>query len=364
MIVTPSFNGGGAERIAVNLANFYASEGIRVVLVAFKAKGPNRAQVSNMVEIVDLDSRARASLFKLVRVIKDKKPDVLLSAMRDSNILAGLASYFVAINAVYREASTMDAISLMPGLKSSIYKILMRVSYARAKYIIANSEDTSNDLVRFRVAQRRKCLVIGNPVLPNDIDFLASSSICDEWLLNSRFKVVLNVGRFHELKNQSLLLRAFAIVNTNFPDSRLILLGEGSEKDTLVHLCDHLGLSGVVKFVPFQQNPFPFFKRASVFVLTSKWEGFGNVIVEAMACETPVISTNCPGGPKSILNHGEFGVLVGLDNVSELASKIISELRVPSSPEFLANSKQRAMRYTVESVACEYKKILNSAWTE
>jgi glycosyltransferase involved in cell wall biosynthesis len=353
-IVTPSFNGGGAERVAVNLANYYAEIGHNVSIIAFKAAGPYANQVSERVMVIDLNSRARYVFFKLLNALRARQPGLVLSVIRDANIFVGLSSYFIRARIIFREANTMNAVASMPTYKKFLFIFLMRHAYKRADKVIANSNDTKQDLLKNNIVSAEKTQVIGNPVLAPNFENLVEQELTHCWLGNREYKTILNVGRLHKLKNQYLLIKAFGLVHAKLPNSRLVVLGVGEEKDKLIALIGELGLKDVVEIIPFQQNPYPYYKAADVFVLTSDWEGFGNVIVEAMASETAVISTNCPGGPKMILNNGEFGVLVEPNNAQKLADAIKSELENPSSLEQIAKSKQRAMEFSLEQVATRY----------
>ena len=357
-VVTPSFNGGGAERIAVNLANYYAEMGRDVSIIAFMATGAYANQVSDKVKVIDLNSRARYVFFKLLGALKKQQSGLVLSVIRDSNIFVGLSSYFLKSKTIFREANTMDAVMAMPLFKKNIYLFLMRQAYKRADKVIANSEDTKEDLLKNKVVCSDKIQVIGNPVLVSDFEKLVTKQLSHQWLGVPQYKTILNVGRLHRQKNQALLVNAFSLVYANFSNVRLVILGEGEEAESLIALIKQLGLDEVVTIIPFQQNPYPYYKAADVFILTSDWEGFGNVIVEAMASSTPIISTNCPGGPKMILNNGEFGSLIEPNNKEKLADAIIKELQNPSSPEAIKRSKQRAMEYSLQQIAEKYLEII------
>nr|WP_281504606.1 glycosyltransferase [Chromohalobacter sarecensis] len=163
----------------------------------------------------------------------------------------------------------------------------------------------------------------------------------------------MHVGRLDVQKNQALLLSAFSLAVKSVPDIKLVILGEGEEKNNLEKLASELGVKDSVDFVAFQDNPYPYYKAADLFVLSSDWEGFGNVIVEALACGTPVISTDCPGGPSTILANGKYGVLVPCGDAERLSSEIVkhvSNIGAWSSEEL----KVRANEFTVETVAKKY----------
>lgn len=351
-IITPSFNGGGAERIAVNLANYYAEQ-YEVEIIAFKGTGPYLSQVSNNVKVTVLNSRARYVFFKLLKALKSSQPDIVLSVIRDANIFVGLTSFFINAKIIYREANTMNVVFAMPVIKQAIYKRLMRLAYSKADKVIANSDDTKKDLIANKVVADTQCQVIGNPVLPPNVENLMLEKVTHEWFEDKVIKTIINVGRLHKQKNQALLLKAFAKALKQDNRLRLIILGEGEEYESLMSLAQNLGIKEYMQIIKFQANPYPYYKNADVFALSSSWEGFGNVIVEAMACKTPVVCADCAGGPKMILNSGEFGDLVSVDDVEKLAEAIVGNIANLDNDRII-KAKKRAFEFSVPSVAKKY----------
>jgi glycosyltransferase involved in cell wall biosynthesis len=353
-IVTPSFSGGGAEKVAVNLANQYASEGKHVTLLVFKGVGPNKSLVADNVVVFDLEiSRSRYVLPRLRKALIKVRPTHVISVIRDSNILVGLASIGVKkFKLVFREASTMHGVLTASFAKRFLYKNLMRLTYRMADLVIANSKDTKSNLVHSGIGGSRKIIVIGNPVIPLDFEDKRNSYISHDWL-TGKLKIILNVGRLNSIKNQALLINAMPKVLESHSDAKLLILGEGSEEQSLLNQIDMLDLRGSIRIIPFQLNPFPYYRASDLFVLTSRWEGFGNILVEALACGVPVISTDCPGGPRSILDDGKYGTLVPCGEVDTLADAIIEELNNPYRwDKFVLEG--RGNEYTVQSVAAEY----------
>ena len=359
MIVTPNFNGGGAERIAVNLANYYAEQGIDVSLLVFKGIGPYANQVSDKVRLIDLKiTRTRYVFFKLLKALKNERPTHVLSVIRGSNILLGLVSFFSkSYKLFFREANTMNAVVSLPLLKRIIYKTVMRFSYISADGVIANSDDTRHDLIKNSIVSNEKVSVVGNPVLPTDYKEKSEAILNHPWFDSQDFKVALSVGRLHSQKNQQLLVRAFARVSQLLPDLRIVILGEGEKKASLQKLAEELGVLDKFEIIAFQANPYPYYRNADLFVLTSDWEGFGNVLVEAMACGTPVISTDCPGGPKTILQNGQYGTLIPVGDEEALVNALLKHFQGQANTDVEA-AIDNARKYTVESVAERYLMIL------
>lgn len=359
-IVSQTLAGGGAERVAVNLANHYASIGYSVDLVVFHLSGPYKSLVNVNVNIVNLNiPRARYSFFKLRNYLKKNIDAIFLSVIRDANIVLGLASIGInSKNITFREANTLDSIEKQGGIKRNLYKFIMKISYSRAKYIIANSDDTKLDLVKSKIAGPEKIEVIRNPVLTSDIELLKSKDVSEEWFSQKNIKIILSVGRLHHQKNFPFLISAFKEIYKNRRDARLIIVGEGEERQRLASLIEKLELSSVVKLVDFQNNIYPYYNNSTVFALSSDWEGFGNVIVEALSVGLPVVSTNCPGGPKMILENELYGQLVPVGDKKGYVDVILKLLENPGKRQ---ESIEYAKRFTVENVADEYLEVLKSS---
>lgn len=357
-IITPSLNGGGAEKVAVNLANHYANSGYNVDLVVFKLIGPYQSLVSNKVNLVNLNvSRTRYVLFKIRDYIKANQKAKLLSVIRDANIFVGLAAYGLNLNGVvFREANTMNAIGVKSVIKKNIYKFFMRLAYNRADCIIANSQDTKTDLVKAGIVADDKVIVVRNPVLVAEFQELKSEKLEEPWFHDKKLKTVLAVGRLHEQKNFSFLIWCFKKVYEIKSTTRLVIVGEGEEEERLRDLIQKENLSSVVKLIHFQKNIYPYYQHADVFALTSNWEGFGNVLVEALSVGLPVVSTNCPGGPKMILENGRYGALVPLGDKQGYVEALLSALEANHKSE---ESRNYALRYSVEQVAQDYLEIIN-----
>lgn len=233
----------------------------------------------------------------------------------------------------------------------------MKLSYKLADVVIANSYDTKSDLVHNKIAQNKKIKVIGNPVLVSDYEQLKTHKVSDEWLIDNELKVVLAVGRLHPLKNFSFLISAFKDVYHQNKNARLMIVGEGDEKQRLLVQIKKMGLSEVVKLVPFQSNIYPYYQQADIFALSSDWEGFGNVLVEALSVGLPVVSTNCPGGPKMILQNGTYGQLIPLDDKHAYVDALLKAL---ANPVKNLESIDYAKCFTVEHVAKDYFQIMES----
>ena len=357
-ILSPDLSYGGAEKVAVNLANSYVEMGFNVELALFKKTGGYLSLLSKKVKVIDLEiERTTFGLFKLRNYISKSKPNLIISVIVEANILLGLVAFTLPnIRTVFRQANTMDLIESKWLPIKVLYKILMKLTYKQSNIVIANSEDTRDDLLKHKIVSKNNCKVISNPVLPFNVFELGNETITDEWLGNNN-KIILNVGRLTYQKNQELLIRAMVEIIKYRSDVKLLILGEGELKSQLNQLIISLQLVNYVKIIPPVNNPFPYYRNSDLFVLTSRYEGFGNVLVEALAFGLNIVSTSCNGGPSRILANGKFGVLLDSQCPQELSKSIIQQLTSPLADK--QTLRKRASEYKAENIAKNYLDSIN-----
>lgn len=326
----PSLNGGGAQRIMVYLANGFAERGFQVDLVLANAEGPYLPLVKKNVQIVDLNcSRVIASLPGLIRYLRIEKPDVILSALEHANIVSLLARRISGVK-------TRVVISIHNTVSSSLRKqklqrarllpLFMRWFYPWANQVVGVSEGVTEDFIKaVPCVSRHKVKVIYNPVVTDELLLKAEENLDHPWFAPEEPPVILGIGRLTEQKDFTTLIHAFKLLSQQC-SARLMILGEGEEKPALESLVKQLGLEDRLSLPGFVNNPFQYMKKAAVFVLSSRWEGLPTVLIEAMACGTPVISTDCPNGPKEILESGKWGKLVPVGDVEALSQAILASL--------------------------------------
>ncbi|NLO89188.1 MAG: glycosyltransferase, partial [Clostridia bacterium] len=187
--------------------------------------------------------------------------------------------------------------------------------------VVAVSQGVADDLVKTTGLMRELIKVIYNPIVTPELLEKAKESIGHPWFKPGQPPVILSAGRLTAAKDFPTLIHAFARVRAERL-ARLMILGEGEERPNLESLVRELGLESDVSMPEFVENPYAYMARAAVFVLSSAWEGFGNVLVEAMAVGTPVVSTDCPSGPAEILEGGKWGKLVPVGDVEKLAKAL------------------------------------------
>jgi glycosyltransferase involved in cell wall biosynthesis len=353
-IFLPSLDGGGAERVMVNLANEFSKQGYIVDLVLVQARGAYKRIVLSSVNVIDLnEKRVLSSLPALIKYLNKYSPEVLLSTMTHANlvsVLAGMVSK-QPTRVYVREANTLGVVL---GRKKVFSKMLwsglVKFLYKRASLIIAPSMGVARDLESHCSFPEGQVQVIYNPIVSSDLTNLMNEPVEHHWFNSKDERVILSVGRLTKQKDYPTLLQAFKQV-VGSVNVRLVILGDGEEKRALQKLTEELCISDRVEFLGFVDNPFKFMRASDLFVLSSAWEGLPGVLIQAMACGCQVISTDCPSGPSEILNDGEYGTLVPVGNSQELASAICQSL---SSGHSKYDTASRSLFFSVENSVRNY----------
>lgn len=236
---------------------------------------------------------------------------------------------------------------------------LARVFYPRAQAVIAVSQGVADDLEGLIGTGRARVLVIPNPVVTPDLTALAAAAADHPWFAPEPIAppVVLAAGRLSPQKDFPTLIRAFALL-VRQRDLRLLILGEGPERAALETLIQDLGLTGRVALPGFRANPFALIARARLFVLSSAWEGLPGVLIQAMACGTPVVATDCPSGPREVLADGRYGPLVPVGDPQALAQAMGETLDQPMDSDVL---RARAADFGLAPVTRRYLEVLGLA---
>jgi glycosyltransferase involved in cell wall biosynthesis len=252
---------------------------------------------------------------------------------------------------VFREAhSISEKSSHSVSLKEKIIRWAATLAYRRADFIIGISKGVAHEVVDALKVPGWKVRAIHNPAYSNQVSEADDSTggFLKEGI------VILGVGRLVPQKDFSTLLRAFTRVR-RIRQAHLIILGEGKERKKLKTLARKLGVQDDVSMPGFENNPFAYMRSASIFVLSSRWEGFGNVLIEAMACGTPVVATDCQSGPAEILEGGRWGRLVPVGDDQAMADAILQALEKPTDREAL---QERAREFSPERIVPQYLDVL------
>ena len=353
----PSLAGGGAERVFVELANEFVTYGYRVDLVLASAHGPYIDDVGQGVRIISYgNSGVLRALPKLVRYLRRQKPDVMLSGLAHANVI----SVFANLGAGRATRCIISARSIPSvwyrtnrSLRSWALLQLMRATYRFADAIIVNSQAVASDLNRFLMLSRKRIEVVYNPIDIVAIQDLSREEVEHDWCKSGAPLVLLGVGRLDVLKDFPTLIRAFSLIRSQ-RDCRLVILGEGPDRASLEHLIHSLGLQRDVFLAGFVKNPFAWMRCAKVVVSSSLTEGCPNAIMQALACGTPVVSTDCEGGTAEILEDGKWGKLVSVGDPAAMAGGIIETLDEAKH----SDGQLRANDFAKDSIAREYLRVM------
>jgi glycosyltransferase involved in cell wall biosynthesis len=361
-ITMQDFVGGGVERQTLILASALQQSGMRVTLVVNEAIGELRDTVPTTIRLIDLRCRRTSrAIPRLASFLRSDRPDVLLASLNHNNIAAVLANIVAGMPAkvVISQHSVLSSDYLRTkGWSHRVTPGIYRVIAPGIARAVAVSAGIAHEFHTIAHIPRRKITVIHNPVIEPDFAVRADEAVEHRWLDEPERPVFVTAGRLVPTKGHSTLLRALAIYRRH-RNGRLLILGAGPLRESLETLANELGLHDAVDFLGFQQNPLPYFRRASAFVLSSYAEGFGNVLVEAMGCGTPVIATNCEHGPAEILDDGRYGMLVQPQNEQALADAMVgvSDLRTLWPAAVL---KARASAFSTEACASAYLEVFES----
>jgi glycosyltransferase involved in cell wall biosynthesis len=323
----PNLDGGGAERIVVNLANGLNQAGVKVDLILKIKRGALLAELSPEVRVIDLNApRMIATLPGIVRYLRQESPVVLFANLEVPNLVSLIAGLFAPRSArIFTTTHNVVSVYEPFLFGKAMERRLSRRLFPLAAGNIAVSQAAAADLAGFARLPLERIRVIYNPILTPAFYEKRSAPLDAPWLPADETPLVLAVGRLNPVKDFPTLLRAFARVRRQRP-ARLAILGEGAERPALEKLAAELGIAADFDLPGFQSNPFPLMQRAAALVISSQSEGLGNSAIEAMACGCPVVATDCPGGVAEILKKGEYGHLTPVGDDATMAAAILEVL--------------------------------------
>jgi glycosyltransferase involved in cell wall biosynthesis len=334
-LLISSFAPGGVQRIMVNLANELGNQAYLATLVAVSGHGPLRSKVSSAVRIKDLkSSRGLFSLAGLIRFLKDERPAVLISGQTHLNALCAIANRLAGrpSHLIVAEHNHMSSvIKSGKSLVDRLRPLWARIFYPWADEIVAVSEEVASDLANLSGIEKHRIKVVYNPIIDPILLQQKELHVDHPWFSEAATPIVIGVGRLSPQKGFSGLVKAITRVNRVRP-VRLVILGEGDERENLENLIRNLGMEENVWLPGYVDNPFAYINGANLFVLSSLWEGLPSVLVEAMACGTSVLSTDCPAGPSEILEGGKFGRLIPVGDLNAMTQGILDGLAHAQDP--------------------------------
>ncbi len=354
--------GGGAERQSLIIAEEFRRHGADVTLVLHRLRGQLMEQVPPGLRILDLNStRTLTDVPRLMKFLRKERPDILLSNVDLNNVAALLAKglSFSPTKVVICQHNPISSAFVVG--EQWLYRhiaLFYRILSPLISRAVAVSSGVAREIETLAGIPRERVLTIHNPVVGPDFPARSAEIVYHRWFHQPEQPVFVTAGRLVPQKDHDTLLRALAL-HRRHSNSRLIVLGSGPLEEGLRTLASSLGVADAVDFAGFQPNVLPYIRQADAFVLSSRCEGFGNVLVEAMGCGTPVVSTRCEHGPAEILNNGEYGMLVEPRNPAALAAAMdeIANLRTRFPAELL---RQRSGDFSYAACASRYMAVFQT----
>ncbi|MBU0480054.1 MAG: glycosyltransferase [Proteobacteria bacterium] len=381
-ILLKSLPTGGVEKMMLNLAEGVAERNYQVEIVLFECTGSHIASIPESVNLLGLmpegKKRGVRKLFAVAKAfrqyVRKNRPDVVISAKEQANLVNVL--FRLLCRNSYRSVITRH-VPLDGGLVGTDAKPFVIWLYRhilwRADRIVAVSEGIAGEIRSMIPAHAADHVsVICNPVIDSSVFEKASQTLDEQWLEDKKVPLMVASGRLSHQKGFDILLEAVSILREKMV-VKLLILGEGEMRERLMDDISRLSLEEDVRLVGFKVNPYPYYKNADVFVMSSRWEGQPLALIEALAMGTRVVSTDCRTGPREILQGGRLGVLVPSEDPRALAEGIEAALRNPAnknllnmhsethSPQLAAESfnetEHNIQQYTIPAASAEYDKL-------
>lgn len=357
VLFIPTYSDGGVERNFVYLANGLVEAGCPVALITCCDDGVFFDRLHPAVQRVVFPAGTDRQLTDaLTAFLRRQRPAVVMTGQQRDDAIAldarrrlgpGPTRFFLNVGTPL-SAQSRDAHRFW--FKRWLHRRRLRGFFAHCDGIIANSDGVARDLTLFLGIPPERIRVAPNPAVAPDLDRLAATPPDHPWLRDCGVPVIMAAGRLGRVKDYPTLVRAFAQVRAQRP-CRLMILGRGRQKTRLEALARQLGVADDVALAGFVPNIYPYLARAAVFVVSSLREGGPNVLMEALALGIPSVATDCPHGPREILEDGRYGTLVPVGDAARLAEAMLQALDHPLPPERL---REAAGRFTIENSARSY----------
>ena len=352
LFIARSMRGGGAERFLAILLKHIDRTRFSPSLALVENEGPFLGDLPEDIEVIDLKAgRVRYALPKIVGLVREKTPNVIFCCIGYLTIAVIMARPLIPreVKIIGRETN-IPSINIWQSPFPRLLRFLYRWLYPRLDMLVCQSVDMRDDLTKLFSFPSSKAIIVNNPVDMDEIRKRAQDG--EQVFRQGRFNI-LAAGNFTYQKGFDLLLQSMAQLKTK--NWHLTILGEGAEENTLKLLAKELNLSSKMTFAGFVSNPYPYMAKADLFVLSSRFEGFPNVALEAMACGTPVVAFDCPGGINEIIEDGVNGLRVEPGNVTGFADGVERSLKARWDEDLIKKSVEK--KCGVEKIVAEYERV-------
>lgn len=357
----PSLFGGGAERVFVNVINSIDRSQFTPIMAVGSVSGEFQSQLRNDIELVELGAlRARSVVPALIRTTRKLRPDTIISTL-GMNFASSISKHLLprGTRVVLREGSSPTAfladVARTSPMRASAYRRLYQTIYRFADAVICQSDFMLNDISTNMKVPRARLTRIYNPV---DIDGVSAKADDDVEVRFDETKInILAVGRLAYEKAYDVLIRAFAIAEAIHGTLALTFVGEGPDRSALEELARTLKVDTKVRFVGFTENPYAFMRRADIFALSSKYEGFSNVLVESLALGTPAVVTDCPSANREVITEGFNGWFAEPDNPEDLARAMTLAIESLGKVDRDNIREDCRSKYSMEVILPQYENV-------
>ncbi|MBI3399374.1 MAG: glycosyltransferase [Deltaproteobacteria bacterium] len=368
--VIPALAGGGAERVILYIMRHIDRSKFRPHLILFERNGEFLTDIPSDISVkalMDNQSRYVSKYFvfiSLAKLLKKERPDVVVSFMWYTNLVTVLARFLSKVKCSIIVSERTSMIPYENWFIKLLRNFTIRFLYPKATEIIVNSKSMGLILSKISTISANKIAIIHNPTDIRKINHMSVEDVNHPWY-QENIPIIIAVGRLSLEKGFSYLIRAFRIIAAEGISCRLVILGEGAEKERLRKLVVELDIDDKVAFLGFQKNPYKYVANSTLFVLSSLYEGFPNVLLEALALGVPSVATRCPTGPEEIISDGVNGLLVPPADEKSLAEAIKRLLTDEALRKRLGEAgKKRAEDFRVEKIIKEYEAVIEGVCAE
>ena len=358
--ILPDLNGGGAQKMMINIANEFVIEGNTVDFVLFNSSGVYVDLVHKDIKIIEFNkNRSIYALYPLIQYLKEKNPKVVFTALTYINLIVIVSKALTfgdQSKLVISERNNLTRSFSNKNLFIQLfYYFLVRFLYPYADHIVGISNGVCDDLKNYIAKKYHyKIQTIHNPVVTNKFKELLNEAVQSYFSESAALKLVTS-GRLEEQKDYPTMFHALSLYKNKYGDFQLVIMGKGTLKDGLKELAEKLDILDNISFLGFVENPLAVMKQADIFIISSAWEGFCNVIIEALYCAKPVVSTDCEFGPSEILNSRDYGQLVSVGDYEAFCDAIHTVRQTNFNGKAL---KKRALEFSSSRKSLEFKELV------
>jgi len=362
--VLPSLNGGGAERAAVQILNGLDPNRWDRSMFLFAREGPYLSEVDPVIRIASADTASRWGRWRALRsFIAGERPEIVMAFLSYFSVLTAARAANTGAKVVFNLQTPMSAFLTdadyhwRHGWHKKAFSVVTRTGYAAADLIVATSQGVARDLTSAFGIDPHQIRVLANPVDLDRVRAAAAEPIDERVLPAGDAPLIVAAGRLAEAKNYPLMIEALAALRQQMP-ARLCILGQGELESNLRALIATRGMGDAVSLAGFQSNPWKYIARAQVFLLTSRYEGFGNVLIEAMACGVPIVAT-ASAGTRDIVRHDVDGLLIEEHTPRAVAAALFQVLHQADRRLALSKaSREGANRFGVTETVAKYAAVM------